>query len=79
MKKFTFTFMFILLFTTVFGQNRSGQNTQKGKNAEIPINTIIQNRPESVPRSISYQGLITKADGTPTETVSYTHLRAHET
>ena len=64
MKKFTF--MLILLFATVFGQN-----TQKGKNAEIPINTIIQNRTDSVPRRISYQGLITKADGTPTENGSY--------
>ena len=69
MKKFTF--MLILLIATVFGQNRPGQNTQKGKNAEIPINTIIQNRTESVPRRISYQGLITKADGTPTENGSY--------
>ena len=69
MKKFTF--MLILLFATVFGQDRPGQNTQKGKNAEEPINTIIQNRTELVPRRISYQGLITKADGTPTENGSY--------
>ena len=69
MKKFTF--MLILLIATVFGQNRFGQETQKNKNAEEPINTIIQNRTESVPRRISYQGLITKADGTPTENGSY--------
>ena len=49
MKKFTLTLMFVLLFPTVFGQNRLGQNTQKGKNAEIPINTIVQNSTESVP------------------------------
>ena len=59
MKKFTF--MLILLIATVFGQNRFGQETQKNKNAEEPINTIIQNRTESVPVSYTHLTLPTKA------------------
>ena len=51
---------------TVFGQNQS----RPVQNKTI-INNVENNSIESVPRSISYQGLITKADGSPTEDGSY--------
>ena len=58
--------LLILTTITVFGQNQS----RLVQNKTI-IDNVENNSIESVPRQISYQGLITKADGTP---VSYTHL-----
>ena len=52
--------------TTVFSQNQS----RLVQNKTI-INNVENNSIESVPRRISYQGLITKADGSPTEDGSY--------
>ena len=55
-----------LMTITVFGQNQS----RLVQNKTI-INNVENNSIESVPRRISYQGLITKADGSPTEDGSY--------
>ncbi|MBT6517256.1 MAG: hypothetical protein HOK59_05885, partial [Candidatus Marinimicrobia bacterium] len=58
--------LLVLITITVFGQNRSRPVQNK-----IKINNVENNTIESVPRRISYQGLITKADGSPTEDGSY--------
>ena len=69
MKKFIL--ILILLVTTIYSQNRSKQKTKQG-NASITVaNKIEQTNTESVPRRISYQGLITKSDGSPTDDGSY--------
>ena len=49
--------LLVLITITVFGQNRSRPVQNK-----IKINNVENNTIESVPRRISYQGLITKAD-----------------
>ena len=58
--------LLVLMTITVFGQNQS----RLVQNKTI-INNVDNNSIESVPRRISYQGLITKADGSPTEDGSY--------
>ena len=58
--------LLVLMTITVFGQNQS----RPVQNKTI-INNVENNSIESVPRRISYQGLITKADGSPTEDGSY--------
>ena len=58
--------LIVLMTTTVFSQNQS----RLVQNKTI-INNVENNSIESVPRRISYQGLITKADGSPTEDGSY--------
>ena len=58
--------LLVLMTITVFGQNQSRLVQNK-----TVINNVENNSIESVPRRISYQGLITKADGSPTEDGSY--------
>ena len=58
--------LLVLITITVFGQNQPRPVQNK-----IKINNVENNSIESVPRRISYQGLITKADGSPTEDGSY--------
>ena len=58
--------LLVLMTITVFGQNQSRLVQNKTISNNVENNSI-----ESVPRRISYQGLITKADGTPTEDGSY--------
>ena len=64
------TYLLILITITVFGQNRPRPVHNKSNN-KIKINSVENNIIESVPRRISYQGLLTKADGSPTEDGSY--------
>ena len=69
MKKFIL--ILILLVTTIYSQNRSKQKTKQGNASITVVNKIEQTNTESVPRKISYQGLITKSDGSPTDDGSY--------
>ena len=69
MKKFIL--ILILLVTTIYSQNRSKQKTKQGNASITVVNKIEQTNTESVPRRISYQGLITKSDGSPTDDGSY--------
>ena len=61
----------ILFLTIIYGQDRFAQS---GKNGGVQKNVVEKMRSTSnqnVPRRISYQGLITKADGSPTDDGSY--------
>ena len=69
MKKFILILM--LLITTVYSQNRSKQKTKQVNSSIAVANNIKQATTSSVPRRISYQGLITKTDGSPTDDGSY--------
>ena len=69
MKKFILILM--LLITTVYSQNRSKQKTKQVNSSIAVANNIKQTTTSSVPRRISYQGLITKTDGSPTDDGSY--------
>ncbi len=64
------TYLLILITITVIGQNRPRPVHNKSNN-KIKIISVENNIIESVPRRISYQGLLTKADGSPTEDGSY--------
>ncbi|MAJ91494.1 MAG: hypothetical protein CMF40_04825, partial [Legionellales bacterium] len=68
MKKFI---LILLLLTTVYAQNRSKKKATQPSVSKTVVNKIKQTNTESVPRRISYQGLITKADGSPTDDGSY--------
>ena len=68
MKKFI---LILLLLTTVYTQNRSKKKANQVSVSKTVVNKIKQTNTESVPRRISYQGLITKADGSPTDDGSY--------
>ena len=63
--------MLILISTTLFAQVRTGQKTQKSGKEASQISSISDSRSELVPRRMSYQGLITKTDGSPTNDGSY--------
>ena len=69
MKKFII--ILILLFSQLFAQNRSNKNTTKQSKSNTVIGSLVQKRVQNVPRRISYQGLITKSDGSPTTDGSY--------
>ena len=58
--------LLVLMTITVFGQNQSRPVQNKTISNNVENNSI-----ESVPRRISYQGLITQADVSPTEDGSY--------
>ena len=64
--------IFFLFTATIIAQS-SKVNTKKSKNniSNASISSSGINREVTVPRKISYQGLITKADGTPTSDGSY--------
>ena len=69
MKKFIMILIF--LFTGLYPQNRLNNQTTKVKSEKIVVGSLNQKRIQQVPRQISYQGLITKADGSPTSDGSY--------
>ena len=60
-----------LSLSIIFSQNTEKKKKGKNKVLQNEITSIIQDASETVPRRISYQGLITKADGSPTEDGSY--------
>ncbi len=60
-----------LSLSIIFSQSTGKKEKDKNKVLQNEITSIIQDASETVPRRISYQGLITKADGSPTEDGSY--------
>ena len=60
-----------LSLSIIFSQSTGKKKKGKNKVLQNEITSIIQDASETVPRRISYQGLITKADGSPTEDGSY--------
>ena len=60
-----------LSLSIIFSQSTGKKKKGKNKVLQNEITSIIQEASETVPRRISYQGLITKADGSPTEDGSY--------
>ncbi|MFL3006365.1 MAG: beta strand repeat-containing protein, partial [Candidatus Neomarinimicrobiota bacterium] len=66
-----FIIILTLSLSIVFTQSTKKKKRGKNKVIKNEISSIIQDASESVPRRISYQGLITKADGSPTEDGSY--------
>ena len=66
-----FIIILTLSLSIVFTQSTKKNKRSKNKVVKNEISSIIQDASESVPRRISYQGLITKADGSPTEDGSY--------
>ena len=56
-----------LSLSIIFSQSTGKKKKGKNKVLQNEITSIIQEASETVPRRISYQGLITKADGSPTE------------
>ncbi|MBL51261.1 MAG: hypothetical protein CMG57_04825, partial [Candidatus Marinimicrobia bacterium] len=61
----------MLFLTICLAQNRLGQTKKQGSRQNNLMEITNNTSDESVPRRISYQGLITKADGTPTDDGSY--------
>ena len=69
MKKFI---LMLILFSTIgFSQNRFGKNNKSGSIQKNVAREMSNTNTVSVPRRISYQGLITKTDGSPTDDGSY--------
>ncbi|MDP6169223.1 MAG: hypothetical protein QF780_04385, partial [Candidatus Marinimicrobia bacterium] len=69
MKKFI---LILILFSTIgYSQNRFGKKNISGSVQKNVANQMENTNTVSVPRRISYQGLITKADGSPTDDGSY--------
>ena len=66
-----FIIILTLSLSIVFTQSTKRKKRSKNKVVKNEISSIVQDASESVPRRISYQGLITKADGSPTEDGSY--------
>ena len=66
-----FIIILTLSFSIVFTQSAKKKKRGKNKITTNEITSVVQDASESVPRRISYQGLITKADGSPTEDGSY--------
>ena len=66
-----FIIILTLSLSIVFTQSTKKKKRGKNKVIKNEISSIIQDASESVLRRISYQGLITKADGSPTEDGSY--------
>ena len=69
MKKFIL--ILILFLNMGFGQNRADQRSKQRNSQKGVIKALNQSNVLSVPRRISYQGLITKPDGSPTDNGSY--------
>ncbi|MEL1233095.1 MAG: hypothetical protein VW667_04220, partial [Candidatus Neomarinimicrobiota bacterium] len=69
MKKFIPTF--ILLLTIVNGQDRFAKKGKTVIDQKDGVEKMSSTSNQPVPRRISYQGLITKADGSPTDDGSY--------
>ena len=69
MKKFI---LILILFSSIgFSQNRFGKNNKSGSVQKNIAREMSNTNTVSVPRRISYQGLITKTDGSPTDDGSY--------
>ena len=65
MKKFI---LILILFSTIgYTQNRFGKKSKSDNDQKNIVNTMSNANTQSVPRRISYQGLITKNDGSPTD------------
>ena len=69
MKKFIPIFIFLL--TIVNGQDRFAKKGKTVSAQKDGVEKISSTSNQPVPRRISYQGLITKADGSPTDDGSY--------
>jgi hypothetical protein len=69
MKKFIPIFIFLL--TIVNGQDRFTKKDKTVSAQKDGVEKMSSTSNQSVPRRISYQGLITKADGSPTDDGSY--------
>ena len=69
MKKFIPTF--ILLLTIVNGQDSIAKKGKTVIDQKDGVEKLSSTSNQPVPRRISYQGLITKADGSPTDDGSY--------
>ena len=63
--------IFILLLTIVNGQDRFAKKGKTVSAQKDGVEKMSSTSNQSVPRRISYQGLITKADGSPTDDGSY--------
>ena len=62
--------LFFLIFSISFGQTKN--ISARGKTNKLAkINLVESSHSGAVPRKISYQGFLTKADGTPTTDGSY--------
>ena len=62
--------LYFLIFSISFGQIKN--IPARGKtNKQAKINFVESSHSGAVPRKISYQGFLTKADGTPTTDGSY--------
>ena len=69
MKKFI---LILILFSTIgYTQNRFGKKSKSDNVQKNIVNAMSNANTQSVPRRISYQGLITKNDGSPTDDGSY--------
>ena len=69
MKKFIPIFIFLL--TIVNGQDRFAKKGKTISAQKDAVEKMSSTSNQPVPRRISYQGLITKADGSPTDDGSY--------
>ena len=63
--------IFILLLTIVNGQDRFAKKGKTVSAQKDAVEKMSSTSNQPVPRRISYQGLITKADGSPTDDGSY--------
>ena len=61
----------ILFLTIVHGQDRFAKRGKTVSAQKDVVEKMSSTSNQSVPRRISYQGLITKADGSPTDDGSY--------
>ena len=61
----------ILFLTIIYGQERFAQSSKNGGVQKDVLEKMRSTSNQNVPRRISYQGLITKADGSPTDDGSY--------
>ena len=70
MKKYSF--LFVLIFAIVFGQKRNAQKHFVSKNQTINFTGLKTNAVgATVPRLVSYQGLLSKSDGSPISDGNY--------
>ncbi|MAV71141.1 MAG: hypothetical protein CMG04_10595, partial [Candidatus Marinimicrobia bacterium] len=70
MKKYSF--LFVLIFAIVFGQKRNAQKHFVSKNQTINFTALKTNAVgATVPRLVSYQGLLSKSDGSPISDGNY--------
>ena len=61
----------ILFLTITYSQNRFAKSGKSGGVQKDVVEKMRSTSNQNVPRRISYQGLITKADGSPTDDGSY--------